>query len=624
MTATARTSIPHLPALDGLRGVAVVGVLLFHCNWLRGGYLGVDLFFVLSGFLITSLLLAEWRAKQRIDLSEFWIRRARRLLPALLAVLPAVSLYALFFAETTELSRIRGDGLATLLYVANWRSIFRGSDYWALFAAPSPLEHTWSLAIEEQFYVLWPLAVAATLKLFRGSVRAVCIMSVTLALCSMLAMALIYSPERVSRVYMGTDTRGASILLGAAFACLMARQPALSSRWQLSVLDLVGGVACAWLGYAWCCMDGQSSFLYRGGFWLSELAVLVVLACAREGQRSLWGRLLMLRPLTDIGLISYGLYLWHWPVFVVLTEARTHVSGVRLGLLRLGVSLAVALVSYHLLELPIRRSALRRFSPGIVLPGSVFASVAAILFATRGATALPTSVLAVAPGALPNSETAPEGSLRVLVVGDSVALSLGERMSAVAHRHQASVATRAVGNCSLFEQVVPALSLEQRAHDGGNCSVGWEQDVRSVKPDVVLVVLGGGYFARAKVEGRWQSACDPGWNRVYRQQLRTQLEALARHTAHVVVARVPYPAGTWRRGNWDEKVNCFNAILETEAAKVPGAKVLDLHDYLCRGGACKLESQGAAIRPDGVHFVGLGAEESAAWVIENIRFPTST
>src|SRR5262245_31240578 len=180
-----RVGIPHLPALDGLRGLAVIGVLLFHDNQrLKGGYLGVDLFFVLSGYLITSLLLAEFSATARIDLKAFWVRRARRLFPALLALLLAVSLYAKVLAAPNELVRIRGDGIATIAYVANWRAIYAGHSYWAMFAAPSPLEHTWSLAIEEQFYVLWPLLTFLVLGVSKGSAKALFAVTLGLALLS--------------------------------------------------------------------------------------------------------------------------------------------------------------------------------------------------------------------------------------------------------------------------------------------------------------------------------------------------------------------------------------------------------------------------------------------------------
>jgi peptidoglycan/LPS O-acetylase OafA/YrhL len=151
----------HLPALDGLRGLAVLGVLVFHGGHLRGGYLGVDAFFVLSGFLITSLLLVEADRTGRIGLRAFWARRFKRLLPALVVFVLGMAVYAAVLASASELGRIRSDALATLGYVANWNAIFRQHGYWELFSSPSPLEHTWSLAIEEQFYLVWPLVVAA-------------------------------------------------------------------------------------------------------------------------------------------------------------------------------------------------------------------------------------------------------------------------------------------------------------------------------------------------------------------------------------------------------------------------------------------------------------------------------
>ena len=172
----------HEPALDGLRGVAVAGVLLFHGGHLAGGFLGVDAFFVLSGFLITTLLLAEARSRGRIALGAFWGRRARRLLPALVCVLAAVALYAAVWAKPDELATIRGDALATIGYFANWRAIATSRDYWALFRNPSPLDHTWSLAIEEQFYLVWPLLVAVLIRGCRVRVAARRVLSISVVL----------------------------------------------------------------------------------------------------------------------------------------------------------------------------------------------------------------------------------------------------------------------------------------------------------------------------------------------------------------------------------------------------------------------------------------------------------
>src|SRR6476619_6540265 len=184
----------HQPALDGLRGLAVAGVLLFHGGHLRGGYLGVDAFFVLSGFLITTLLLVEARTNGRVALGAFWARRARRLLPALACVIAFVTVYAAVLAKPAELATIRSDALATITYVANWRAIASSHDYWALFRQPSPLEHTWSLAIEEQFYLLWPLLVAGIVVGSRTVItaRRVLVVSATLALASLAWSQIIF------------------------------------------------------------------------------------------------------------------------------------------------------------------------------------------------------------------------------------------------------------------------------------------------------------------------------------------------------------------------------------------------------------------------------------------------
>src|SRR5689334_20249276 len=209
------TKIRYLPALDGLRAFAVAGVICYHgsLSWAGGGFLGVDAFFVLSGFLITTLLLREWRSSThgtewnavgRIDLKGFWTRRARRLLPALLLVLAAVAIYAVLVAAPDELHTIRGDGIASLFYVANWRFIFNGQSYFAQFGAPSPLKHFWSLAIEEQFYLLWPLIVYGILRWRNGSVRALATLAAVVATASAVLMFVLYTPgQDPSRVYYG-------------------------------------------------------------------------------------------------------------------------------------------------------------------------------------------------------------------------------------------------------------------------------------------------------------------------------------------------------------------------------------------------------------------------------------
>ncbi|HEY5011346.1 MAG TPA: acyltransferase, partial [Acidimicrobiia bacterium] len=218
-----KAAIPHISALDGARGLAVAGVLLFHGGHLLGGYLGVDFFFTLSGFLITSLLLAESNRTGNIGLGGFWARRARRLLPALAVLMVGVAIYSMTLAKPAELAQIRGDALATLAYGANWRAVYAPLDYWALFSAPSPLNHTWSLAIEEQFYVLWPLLFVGLLAWWKRAVpKAVLVTSLGLAAVSSVLMIVLYDAANSNRVYFGTDTRAAAILFGAALAAWLS------------------------------------------------------------------------------------------------------------------------------------------------------------------------------------------------------------------------------------------------------------------------------------------------------------------------------------------------------------------------------------------------------------------
>ena len=620
MTTRTRT-IPHVPGLDGLRGIAVIGVLLFHANGLlRGGYLGVDLFFVLSGFLITSILLHEQKETGRIDLRRFWVRRFRRLMPALLALIPAIALYARCIAAPNELASLRADALSTIAYVANWRSIFAHRSYWEMFASPSPLEHTWSLAIEEQFYLVWPLLVAALLAL--GKRRALWMATVILGIASVVAMLALYEEGRTMRVYLGTDTRGGAILAGAALALSGIRS---TPRW-------LGVVAAASLAAAWVLLDGQSELLYRGGFWLTEIACVVLIAAClgRDGV----GRALAWRPLRAVGTISYGVYLWHWPVYVVLSEERVHLGLPALLALRLAVTFAIAIVSYRFLERPIREHGVGR--PMLVVPGAVAISIAFVLVSTRpvAAAAIPTPIALAPPvtkaaatarapipiGSIPPAGELPPGTQRVLVLGDSVGLALGARM------HWASLATtgtyaeqRAVGDCSILDGVAPVFSMSGEPHGNGNCASSWTADVEELRPDVALVVIGGAYFSRVRVEGRSRGVCHPGWAAPYRTELARLLVDLAPAAKRRAVLLAAYPVGKWQTPTRNDDVDCYNRILRDAAASA-GADVIDLNAHVCpEKRKCLMTSHDAPIRPDGLHFDGPGAEDTAEWVLAQLR-----
>jgi len=351
----------YMPGVDGLRALAVLAVLLYHAEipWIRGGFLGVDVFFVISGYLITSLLLAEWNQRGRIDLPAFWLRRARRLLPALFLLI-AVTLVFAVVALSSEVADLRDDALAALGYATNWYLIFSHQSYFEMMGRPSLFRHLWSLAVEEQFYIIWPLFLAAMFWLWRP--RYVLLLVLAGAVASTVLMALLYQPDAdPSRVYYGTDTRGVGLLAGAALAFVWAPgKVGGRARVHPLLLDAAGVGALGVLFYTFLRLDGQQAFLYQGGFALVAVASAGVIAALVEPHGHL-GWILGRQPLRWLGLRSYGIYLWHWPVFM-LTRPHFDVpfDGLPLLALRFGVTLTVAELSYRLVETPIRAGALGR------------------------------------------------------------------------------------------------------------------------------------------------------------------------------------------------------------------------------------------------------------------------
>jgi len=342
----------HYASLDSLRALAVLAVIAYHddISWARGGFLGVDLFFVLSGFLITTLLILEWQRSDRVALSAFWGRRARRLLPALFIVLALVAIVTVHTIDPWRRAGIRNDGIASLFYVANWRFIAAKQGYFELFSAPSPLRHMWSLAIEEQFYLVWPLVTLALLRAARGSLRllgAACVVGIA---ASIAAMAFLYDAGDPSRAYYGTDARAHTILLGALLAVVLAAwKPGVAARRYIRIAAIVAFGAMV---IAWYAATGTSARYYHGGS--AAFAALACIVIAGALQPGFLQRALSLRPLAWIGCISYGLYLFHWPIAVWLVPTRVHLHGVALNLLRLALTFAMATLSYYLVELPIR------------------------------------------------------------------------------------------------------------------------------------------------------------------------------------------------------------------------------------------------------------------------------
>ena len=381
------SALPYLPGLDGMRALAVVAVMVYHANpaWLPGGFLGVEVFFVISGYLITLLLIGEHERTGTVSLRQFYLRRARRLLPALFALLIGVTVFTALFRRDA-LGQLRGDVLAALGYVSNWYQIWVGQGYTAAgdFA---PLRHLWSLAVEEQFYLLWPLAMIGLIRLGR---RRLPVMSMWLiaAAIGITAVVAAVSPtgpigtcevtpdaywevggrciSKLDFLYLSTPTRLTGLLLGAALALVwrptaVMRGPLRDRGRVLDVGALVGlvglGAMCWWLHIV--TVDGADPWLFRGGFVVTGVATLLVIAAVTH-RRSLTGRLLGTSVLLWIGTRSYGLYLFHWPIY----QAMRGVAGRALSLVEfvtaVVISVAVTEVSYRLIETPIRRGTHRR------------------------------------------------------------------------------------------------------------------------------------------------------------------------------------------------------------------------------------------------------------------------
>lgn len=362
------TKSRYIPALDGLRAFAVLTVIAYHLNmpWAPGGLLGVTVFFVLSGYLITSLLLIEWDNTKAINLPQFWLRRVRRLMPAIvLVIVCTTALCALL--DHSLLTKLRTDMWAALLWVTNWWYIFQDASYFEVLGAPSPLTHFWSLAIEEQFYLIWPvvLLIAHKKGVKRTTMRNT---TLILALLSALEMALLYNPSAdPSRVYYGTDTRAFSLLIGAWLAFvwpshLLDDQKSVQLTKQVrKTLDGVGITALVMLAGLIVFVNDFSPFWYRGGILLASVLTAIIIAVIVH-PASLLGRVASAKPLVWIGLRSYGIYLWHFPLLLLMNPANfTGEMPWWAPLAQVAVVFVCAALSYKLVENPIRKGVIGAF-----------------------------------------------------------------------------------------------------------------------------------------------------------------------------------------------------------------------------------------------------------------------
>ena len=357
---TASTRLSYITGLDGIRAVAVMAVLFYHANtpWALGGFLGVETFFVLSGFLITSLLLAEWRSTNDIDLKQFWLRRARRLLPAVWLLLLALPAMAVLFAPDA-LPRLQEDVPAALLYITNWVYILREVPYFEAFGRPPLLQHLWSLAVEEQFYLLWPLILLLLLRISKSNRYGLFFATFVMIALSTLWMAALYSPDvDPLRIYYGTDTRAAGFLVGGLLAMIWSPSQT-SPKTGSGLQEASGWIGLLALMLLYNKLNEFQPFLYRGGILFTALASAMLIVGAST-PNTLISRFLEIRILRWIGSRSYSIYLWHWPVFMLTRpgfDVQLPTLWIRIG--QVAVTFLLAEFSYRWVETPFRQNGFR-------------------------------------------------------------------------------------------------------------------------------------------------------------------------------------------------------------------------------------------------------------------------
>jgi peptidoglycan/LPS O-acetylase OafA/YrhL len=590
-------------------------------SWLPGGFLGVSSFFTLSGFLITALLLTEHETRGRVALRGFWARRARRILPAAWLGLAGITLFGVFVADITQEERLRGDTLTALANVVNWWLIATGSDYADLQGSPSPVRHFWSLAIETQFYLLFPLLTVQILHRSRRSRRALALVASLLVVAGWTWMATLeLSGASISRLYYGTDTRCAELFAGALLAAVWPKAET-RDHWSRPILTGLGIAGLLALGAFWTNASVTSPALYRGGMALYTLATLTVLGAALSGER-VTNALLGQPALRWLGRVSYGAYVYHWPIYLWLTPERTGLGDLANASLRIGLTLACASASYRLVEEPIRRGRrLRGRTRWFAPPACALVLIAAAIAFTSG-TETPTS----APWAIPTNNSAAEASAadktRVLVIGDSIASSIGNgllRWGDTGGSVEVSVGAQYGCGVTPFDHLLDP-DYRGRARTCHNWRARWETMLEQFRPHVVLV-LTSRFDLMDRQEPAWTTPLGPGapaydrWLTDWLAQTRDELTAGGAQLVWLTTLCQKIPQSDQLFDpNRIAHSNLLLRDLEQKSRANP-ITLIDTFERVCPDGEFTQSLFGLEdARPDGIHFSRAGANRLAAWL----------
>ena len=664
----AHRSIPYQPSLDGLRAIAVTLVLLFHggFTWMGGGYVGVSVFFTLSGYLITALLLSEFDRSGNIALGTFYARRMKRLLPASLVCLVAVAVAAaagVFDVDTA----LRRDLFGALFQVANWVKLFGDGSYADLTNATlgrvGPLEHYWSLAIEEQFYWIWPLVMVAMLRRVRGGVGRLRFLAGITVVAAIVAplVARVWGPDAA---YWSTPARAGEILVGATVAAALSRYRA-PRRWA-GLLTVGGLAAVAWAAVTWPSASGPA---YAG--WLPAFALATAAVIVGVQHPSMMRRTMSVRPLVWVGSISYGLYLYHWPLFAVLTDARLGVDGWKLFSIRMTATVAVAALSAVVVERPVRSWSPPPLRPVLAAVGATALVALAVTVvvvpaaSTRAdldgaalvpvvgtlpaldivtATMVPSTVVAsvtpppAAPGAVDQATSGPTDTtvltaspvstpvpvptrpVRVIVLGDSTAEALGVGLVrwATEHPDTMQVSVAAAPGCGFIRS--GEIPTDGAIDFTGRCNQVLGDEVpaliRELAPDVAILMV-----TMRDVEDRIWSAdegaiapSDPRFRQRLLDDYRAMADNLIAAGVHQIVwVHAPNPAAAFQgeqrkmRDPARYRVQ-FDVIDEVASERPEVITALALHDWMAGQDLIR----NTDLRPDGMHLT----PDAAHWVTD--------
>jgi len=650
--------IPFEPALEGLRGLALLGTICFHSEfgWATGGFLAISTFFSLSGFLITSLFLVEWEQTGSLRLGHFWARRFRRLMPASLLTLAGISLFAALVADSNQLERLREEVFSALFYVANWYFLVSDTGYAQLFSAPSPVLHFWSLTIEEQFYFVFPMIALAGLWLGKGSRSAFAGMLGVLIAASVLASVMLTTSGATDdRVYYGSDTRAAELLLGGMAALLLCGRKFESAAVR-RLVDGLGVASFVAILAIWASVTLHTQWLYLGGFAAYSLLSVSVIAAAVQPSgvvRALFSG----RVIRWAGRVSYGAYLFHWPIFLWLSEERTGLSTLSLFALRLFVTLIVAELSYRYFEAPIRSGrVLTGWRPFVVVPAAFAVVIGATAATTTGVgisvagydptidvRELEAFVARAEAGRLGEDEAREQGppdapSLtrarpRVSIFGDSSSLMLGIGFQYYMGRRTDRVQSRrglpelgcAIARHGRYRSRGEEMTRPNHCVKRGKA---WREVIEDVRPDIALVFSGSWDVCDRKLAGdtQWRAPGDPILDDYLREEMLQAVDILAADGALVLwlthpaietrglggkVPEVPFPESDPAR------MRRYNELIrELEALRPGKVRVVDLARHMLGLPGGEMDP---VYRPDGTHFSLEGALRiTDDWVGEEV------